>query len=314
MRVASLVLALLIATSALPTSSALAQTTSEDRAVELAHEGLEFFNQGRFADALAAFDQANNLASSPVLGLYTARSLRNLGRLVEASERYRKVLGAELPAGAPKPFVTAQEDAKKELDVLLPRIPAVTFQLVPDAASATVLVDGKSITPAGPQAIDPGSHEVVVTENGVERARRRFELREGDKLARVRVALAPTAPKEPDESTGPRQGSWVPGAVLIGAGGAGLLVGAITGGLAISAERDLAEACPNAVCPAEKQGDLDSANAMALASTISFIAGGAIAATGIVLVILRPGGEDAPAAPAVSLRVSPWGLGLVGAF
>lgn len=316
MRVAPLAAALLLSISALGASIAQAQSTAEDRAVELAHRGREYFNQGRFQDALAAFEQAETLASSPVLGLYIARSHRNLGHLVAARDHYHKVIDTDLPKTAPEPFRAAKSDAEKDLDALLPRIPRVTIELVPASPGATLAVDGAEVSATGPYDLDPGAHEVVVREGDAERARKRFVLQEGDKAANVRVDLAPSGRADDVSEPAPAssEGSLVPGFVVLGAGAAGLLVGAITGGLAVSAESDLAESCPGSVCPPEKRGDLDSANTLALTSTVSFIVGGAIAATGVVLLIVRPGGGDEPTSPAVSLRLSPGWLGVSGTF
>ena len=313
MRVAPLAAVLLLSVSPVFSSLVLAQSTDEDRAVELAHEGREYFNQGRFQEALTAFEQAESLASSPVLGLYIARSHRNLGHLVAARDQYQKVIETEVLPTAPEPFRAAKDDAKKELDVLIPRIPRVTFELVPEAPGATLTVDGTTIEGPGARDLDPGAHEVTVREDDAVRARKRFVLQEGDKGAHVRLELTASGDGEapPAELT---QGSLIPGIVVLGAGGAGLLIGAITGGLAVAAEGDLEQACPGLVCPPEKQDDLDSANTLALTSTVSFIVGGAIAATGVVLLVLRPGGGDAPQAPPVSLRVGPTWVGVTGTF
>ena len=114
MRVAPLAAVLLLSVSPVFSSLVLAQSTDEDRAVELAHEGREYFNQGRFQEALTAFEQAESLASSPVLGLYIARSHRNLGHLVAARDQYQKVIETEVLPTAPEPFRAAKDDAKKD--------------------------------------------------------------------------------------------------------------------------------------------------------------------------------------------------------
>ncbi|HEY0466397.1 MAG TPA: hypothetical protein VGC79_19440, partial [Polyangiaceae bacterium] len=101
-----------------------------------------------------------------------------------------------------------------------------------------------------------------------------------------------------------------------GIGGVGLVVGGITGGLALSKAAD----CTDKVCPS--QSVLDSANAMATISTISFGVGLAGVAVGTILLLTGNSSSEKAAAqtkrPAPQVAVQPWfgvsSVGLTGSF
>jgi hypothetical protein len=135
-------------------------------------------------------------------------------------------------------------------------------------------------------------------------------------------------PKRADEERGipttpaaPEPGSIVPGAVLLGLSGGALIAGAITGGLALAGASDIEKRCGGDVdrCPAALRGEVDpdveSARTMGNVSTGMFVAAGALIATGIVLVIVRPGGATTTANGASTwLAPSPGGFVWAGRF
>jgi len=103
------------------------------------------------------------------------------------------------------------------------------------------------------------------------------------------------------------KGSILPGVVTIGAGGALLLVGAVTGGVSLSRTSALKDRCIDKRCSAADQPDLDAARAMATTSNVTFTLGGLAAAAGAVLLVWRPGG------PPSAAQVRPWiGAGSAG--
>jgi hypothetical protein len=71
-------------------------------------------------------------------------------------------------------------------------------------------------------------------------------------------------------------------------GGAGLIMGAVTGGLAIPKHNALKMACPTGHCPTSEQGAIDSYHLMTNLSTAGLVAGGVLAVVGVVLVATAP--------------------------
>ena len=101
-------------------------------------------------------------------------------------------------------------------------------------------------------------------------------------------------------------------------GGAGLAVGAVTGGLTIAKHGSILNDCPGGTCPAGSQsrfqGEIDSYHLLSNLSTAGFVAGGVLAAAGVVLIVTAP--KDTPAHPssAITPVVGPGWAGVQGAF
>lgn len=322
---------------------AMAQSDANRSAARrLGKEALGHYEQGDYEAALDRFRRAHELVGLTTTGLYTARTLEKLGRLVEASELYLEASRIELPNDAPEQHVSAKADARKAYEALQARIPQLTIdvQNVPSGAATHVTVDGTPVPPAligVPRPTDPGDHLIEAAVGGTKRAQR-ITLAEG---ARERLTLdmsgvsvpgsQPPPPGPPPPPPGPEPGaSGQPtspnagdassssvmatvGWVAIGLGGAGLVAGAIAGGLAIAKKGGLDDDCPNGECSPEFHGDVDSFQTTRLVSTVGLIAGGVLAAGGLVLVLTAPSDDDEVGA-IVRLHVRPAGVGLSGRF
>ncbi|MGK4002438.1 tetratricopeptide repeat protein [Sorangium sp. So ce1036] len=127
-------------------------------------------------------------------------------------------------------------------------------------------------------------------------------------LDAVRAALAPPAaaappPAAPAPAGADRGGgSLLPAGLAFGLGAVGLGVGAVTGILSLSRVSDLKAQCDGRRCPAALQGEADAATTLGHVSTASFLVGAASAAAGVVLLVLRPGGDPAPDAAGEARR------------
>jgi hypothetical protein len=85
------------------------------------------------------------------------------------------------------------------------------------------------------------------------------------------------------------------GWTAIGVGGASLILGAVMGGLAMGKHGELSDNCPGGACASDQQDTLDSFRTFGLVSTIGFIAGGVLAAGGVVILLVAPSGDSASA-------------------
>ena len=92
--------------------------------------------------------------------------------------------------------------------------------------------------------------------------------------------------------------------VAFGVGGAGLVVGGITGLLALGKSGDLKDKCgaDKNACPADSQSDIDSYKSMGTISTIGFIVAGVGGATGLVLLLTAPSGSGQRQRRGLALR------------
>jgi hypothetical protein len=191
-----------------------------------------------------------------------------------------------------------------------------------DLGGVTVVVDGaapRSDPTVTALELDPGSHTFVFAAGGLT-VERTFILREGEKQRHeaITLGIAPTpalAPKEapaiaPDSTSIPtsrhplRTAGIATGAVGVG----GVLLGSIFGAIAASNWSTSTNDCPTAGCPGPNHAAAiashDTAVTYATMSTVGFIAGGALLAAGIVLIVWPSGHASSNAA----LKITP-GLG-----
>ena len=111
--------------------------------------------------------------------------------------------------------------------------------------------------------------------------------------------------------------SYVPSITAFGIGAAGLVTGAVAGGLALSKRSSLDSVCTSAhACPLGESGDISSLQTTSTVSTVGFIVGGVGVVTGaLFLLLLRPSSTAEPSASgALVPYVGPAGAGLTGTF
>jgi hypothetical protein len=285
-------------------------SSSSQRALSLAHEGIRLYEAGRWAEADAKLTEAESLTHSPVFLLYVARCRRSAGKLIDARGVYRRVAGESLAPSSPQPWHQAVLDARAELAALEPTIPSVAVRVADGTPTTVATIDGRPAPIRESVELDPGSHQIVIVD-GARRAEAAVEVRVGERKRWVDMTFAapsgaPGAPPADGPADAPADPEmegddlgWVPGAVVLGVGIAGLGVGAITGVLALGDAGDVEDACPGGACPpgvtrGSQDATLDDAKAMGDVSTIAFIAGGVLTAAGVVLLVVQPFGDDGP--------------------
>jgi len=311
--------------------AALAQTDFDrTTARSLGQEGHEALDRRDYAAAADRFSRADALVHAPTFLLGYAQAEVGLGKLVAALEAYNRILRQGVDPKAPPAFVKALETARQEFDALQPRIPYVTVQVDgPAAASVKVTIDGVDLARAAlgvKRAVDPGNHVIVATADGFLPANATVVVAEG----RTEVVTLSPKPGGSPGVTPSAQGGPVDttrrtiGIAAMAVGGAGLLVGAIMGGAEIAKHSSLEKSCPNGKCPLSEQPALQSQvnqfHAFGTASTVGFVAGGALAATGLILFFTAPKPSAgqlglAPGGPAsVGLAIGPTRAAIEGSF
>lgn len=119
-------------------------------------------------------------------------------------------------------------------------------------------------------------------------------------LAALPAAVEPpreAAAAPPPSPPPPSAGSRLPGFITIGVGAVGLGIGAVTGALSLSRVSDLEARCGGYHCRPADEADVRSAKTLGNISTAAFVVGGVAAAAGALLLVIRPGGAQAPSAP-----------------
>jgi len=302
-------------------SEAFAQPTAKQKAEAKVYvaEARVATKQKRHADAANALRKAVELDPNPQTKLDLARSLVELGKLVEASKSLNDVITASWASTDAKKAVAA---SKKLLASIEPRVPWVKISVLgPQPDQATTTIDDEEVDASAEIPFDPGDHLVVAEASGYERAERRIKLDEGEhelvklKLKKVVKVEAPVEAKE--------SGSIAPAAISFGVGAAGLAVGAIFGIFAFNETANVEANCQDGRCPPDQAETLDLAKANGTVSTVGFVVGGAGVAAGIIFLITRstgddPAPKDEPKEGATEVSVRPWigpgQVGLVGTF
>lgn len=310
--------------AALPAPEALAQPTPEAKAAAgvAADKGLDLYTAGRYEEALAAFEKADQTFHAPTFVLMMARSLAKLGRLCEARARYQQVIDEPLAHYAPPAFFKAQAQAKEELPPLLPRIPTLQVSVTGAPASyLRLIIDGLPAAPGKALPLDPGDHIVTAAIPGFGRETRQVTLQEGahEQVTLDLQALPPepsarttTPDARPEEAPPPEPSrSYAAPIAAFGVAGVALGVGVVTGALSLSKGSELKEECPGGRCYNDAGGDTyDGVETLSTVSNVSFVVGGVAAAAGVALLLWPQRSEGAQ----VGVVVGPGWTGMRGAF
>jgi hypothetical protein len=316
----------------LSTATAFAEPTKAEPTVDgatratarqLGYEGIQDYQREDYRAATDKLERAYKMLKAPSLALWSARALEKSGKFVEAAERYLEATRLpDDPGGEPSVQQKSREEAAQDREALLPRIPTLLIEVegaTPDDIVITIAGEDVPNTVVGSSRPTNPGDAVVEGRLGQQTVKLRVALMEGERKSITLTFQAnPAAPaataaaaNAPEADKGSR-GSWQRpvGWVGIGLGGAGIVLGAITGGIAVGSQL---EDCPGGVCdPTVPQGDISSYNTLLDVSTVGFIAGGVLAAAGVTLLVTAPKGK--PGAASIQPFVGLTGAGLRGRF
>ncbi len=282
---------------------------------ELAKQGFAALDGQEYEKAADLFRKAEALFHAPTLLVGLCKAEAELQRYVEAFEACNQAARELLDERASPAFVAAVAEARELLGTIEPRIAWVVIE-VSGHDEPTVSVDGTAIPTASlglPRALNPGEHLAEARAQGYLDTEQAFTAEAGNKDEPARVVLelepdpaahapteldpapsaSPASPAEPDSSDDPGASQRIWGWLSLGVGGAALIGGGVTGYLAMDAHGELTDRCTKSgQCPPDEQETIDHFHMMGTISTIGFIAGGVLAATGTVLVLTAPSADD----------------------
>jgi hypothetical protein len=345
-------LCLLFAAGPRPAHAQVASASDRETARALMQEGDARRDRKDLKGALESYQAADALVHVTTTGFEVARTLAQLGLLVEARDQLAEVMRIPARPNEPSALAEARTAARAlsdDLDARIPGIRAVLQGLGP-GATAAVSIDGAAIPSAALIAyrrVNPGQHTVVARVGAVER-RESVTVKEREKRevtldvgspGLAAAAPQPTAPTPARDAPVPvpspafasagsaPAGPWRTLAWTgFGVGAAGLIAGSITGIVSI-AKANAAKSvpasqggCVDDQCGPATHSDIDASVTAGNVSTVAFIAGGAGIALGVTSLIMGRGASSSgPTEPATQgVRLSPWiGLfagGVSGSF
>jgi tetratricopeptide (TPR) repeat protein len=290
-------------------------------------EGVAAYKAGRFEEAVSLFLAADRLAPSAVLSFNVARGYEKLGSNARALAYYRDYLRRD-PAAANR---AAVQQRVAELEALLKASgeQQLTVLTVPEGASLTI--DDRALGPTPwTGELAPGAHRLVLSRPGYRDEMREFELNP-DRALEIAIALQPeSTPKEaapparaepappspsPSSTSFPEDAPPAPWAlkekdhfgiwpwIALGTGGATLLASA-----AFELSRaDAEEEARVATTQIEYADRLDTMESRQSTARVLGVAGGALVATGGVLLVLEHVLDGrAPVVPRVGNIAGAW--------
>jgi len=316
-------LTLLLLGSTLVSTSAFAQSDSDkSTARALGMQGEQSLAANDWAGAEDFFRRADGLFHAPTLMLGLARAQAHEGKFVEAWENYHRIVIENVTS--PPVFAKALAEAQAELPTVEGQRARLTIT-VTGSDAPTVTVNDTPVKTAAlgvARFVDPGHLVVKVTADGMEPATRTLDLAPGkEESVALTLTKAEAAPVAATTTTTPGASSTSDGSILkplaIGAfalGGVGVVVGAVTGIVALGKHSDLKTQCPGGSCDTStSQSTLSSYNTMGALSTVGFIVGGVGLGGGLALFLLAPKSDSKPASTA-SPTFRPYiGFGSAGA-
>jgi hypothetical protein len=333
--------AIAIASSFAAIPSAHAQTSAADSAAaqSLYDDGRKLFTNKDYASACPKFQESQRLDPTPVTEFWLADCYEHAGKTASAWAAFLDLAATEHKTGGPK-SAEREKVARDRAKALEPKLTQLTISV-----AATTRVDGLVIKRDGepvldgqwgaPVAVDPGNHTIDASAPGKAAWTKTLDVEGAGQTVNVDVpaladapASAPAGAAAPGAAPPPAPAPEQPaetkssplrtvGLVVAGVGAAGLVVGGIFGGMALSSNSSANNGnCGTAFggtneCNATGVSDRSSAVRDGNISTIAFIAGGVLAAGGITLFFLAPK-SSVEAAPAVGMGTA--GVTLRGSF
>jgi len=290
-------------------------------------------NAGKFVEACPKFEASQQL--DPGLGtmLNLAECYEKTGRTASAWAEYREAIPLARAAGSRARLDLATERAQ----ALQERLSTLTIRAMSgddDDAHLEVRRDGVALQAAelgSPIPVDPGEHVIEAVAPGKQPWSSKVQVAgdaakvsvdipklvaEGEAPAgtsATKPVVTTTADNSPPPSDKPSSGSAqrTTGLVFGGIGVVGIGLGAFFGLQASSKWSDAKGKCTDYPynCGAEGTDLRSSAHSQATVSTVAFVAGGALLATGVVLYLTAPSKKES-----VALGFGPGSAFVQGSF
>jgi hypothetical protein len=300
-----------------------ASSPDEARRTALYKEGFDAATAGRWAQARDRFAAALAIRSSPKVLFSLAQAEEQLGQLATAGRDYGRALDGAKAAGEAD-VASAAQNARAALE---PRVPTVRI-VVQGTPGATAKLDDQPVAVGTPVPLDPGAHRVVISAPGMRDAQATVAISERQRLdvpVRLEVAGADTTPTTASPTASPdaapagddasrpeaAHGAFPWRTVGLVAAGAGIVTLGVGSYFGIEAksknDQSNTSGCNGNNCTqaaAQIRRDAISAGNV---STALFVAGGVLAAAGIVVWLVAPSSEGG-----TGVSVTPVALGSGG--
>lgn len=304
--------------------------TQKETARGLMQTGDQKYAAGDYLGALKAYEGAHALVAVPTTAVALARAHASVGHFVEALDAAGAARRYPKRADEPEAFTVARQEAIEIENDLVSRVSRVHISVLGTEAETPlrITVDGVSVAAAAGHAVrvNPGERVVGASAPGYHAATKTIVLTEGGSES-IELVLEPnpdevetadaereTAKPSPVEPTAPPPNmDWAPYMYTgFAVGGAGLLVGVISGAVAIHESTALEDACGGKRCPVDRADDVDAIDTFANVSNVGFVFAALGAGVGVVALVLDL--QQPAADTAIRVDVGPGYLRIGGQF
>ncbi|APR74725.1 Hypothetical protein A7982_00071 [Minicystis rosea] len=255
----------------------------KDEARDHFQRGIALFDEESWDAAFVEFERARALYPSRAATKNAALCLRLMKRYEEALATFEDLVAM--------PNLTKEDQELGEKEIIALRRLVGTIEVASAEPNATVLVDRRvrGKTPLARVRVAVGTHEVRVVKDGFEPYATRIYVPGGESVRVSPLFVRPGMQATPVPAAPPvkQRDLLTPAAITLGLGGLSLGVGAVFGGLTVGKVSAIRDHCASDVCPKTQLAASQSARTMATTSTIGFVVGGALATTGLTLLVLR---------------------------
>ena len=281
-------------------TTALAAPSRQDvaKADKLFREARTLMSQGKFDVACPKLEESEKLDPAPGTRYQLAVCYEATGRPATALALYLEVADLAKSAG----FKDKEKVAREKAEALEPKVPRIVIEVkAARPAGLAITRDGAPVEEAQynrPILVDPGDYVIEATAPERKPFKTTVAVKGEGARVSVPISLIPVedfSRKEVPEPPPPSSpfGAQRIAAIAVGAAGVGGVVAGSVFGMSAKDAYEKAMGDPS-LCPTKKtcypegKSLVDQAQSDALASTITFIAGGLALAGGVVLFVTAP--------------------------
>lgn len=293
--------------------AARADATAEQRTVAQAlfDDARKLMANQKYAEACTKLEESQRLDPGMGTLLNLAECQALTGRTATSWTNFLEVAYQAKAARQAKRESTARSRAA----ALEPKLSRLTILAVTARPGLEIRRDGVVVGPSllgTAVPVDPGEHVVTAKAPGRKPWETRVTVRPDAQPISVSVPpLEDAAPVVPAPPPSGSSGARLAGIVLAGVGGAGLVAGAVMGGVIASKHASLVGSCgPSLQCDPALRSDVDAYNALRVPATVVLVAGSVLATAGIVVLAAGPPGDRR----AAEISLSPTGIAIRGVY
>lgn len=267
---------------------------------QLFEQGVTARKTGKLVEAESLFQKAWAMKKTWDIAANLGLVQFNLGKIAEGAEHVTYAL-ANFP---PTESDAARESLTTALAAARPEVGEIAARCNVQGAEVRIGGEPKGTTPLQRAVfVMPGAVTVEMSKDGYDSVRRTVEVKKGGTYE-VAITMMPKAVES--------ERSLLPPAIAFSVGGAGLLMGAIAGGVTAAQTDDLKRVCGDALaCSPSERDSLNNTTVAAHVSTAGFVLAAAGVAAGVTLLLVPI--RQKPKAP-VSIAVGPTFAYVKGSF